>query len=68
MFCNPPPDAAAADATPTLRRLVERRKTMKDEQHIQPLDQDPKGAYEPDAVQIQAVRDSIAFFDTYLKA
>jgi hypothetical protein len=26
-----------------------------------------KGAYEPDAVQIEAVRDSIAFFDGYLK-
>jgi dienelactone hydrolase len=26
-----------------------------------------KGVYDPDAVQIQAVRDSIAFFDTYLK-
>jgi len=27
-----------------------------------------KGAYAPDAVQIQAVKDSIAFFDKYLKA
>src|SRR5262245_10965022 len=27
-----------------------------------------EGAYAPDAVQTQAIRDSIAFFDTYLKA
>lgn len=27
-----------------------------------------KGIYDPDAVQIQAVKDSIGFFDTYLKA
>jgi len=26
-----------------------------------------KGVYDPDAVQIQAVKDSIAFFDTTLK-
>jgi hypothetical protein len=38
------------DATPTLRRLDDRKKTMKDEQDIQPLDQEPKGAYEPPKV------------------
>jgi hypothetical protein len=46
MFCNLVPDAVAADATPTLRRRDDRKKAMKDEQDIQPLDQDPKGAYE----------------------
>ena len=46
MFCNPPPDVAAADATPTLERLDDRRKTMKDEQDIQPQDQVTKRAYE----------------------
>ena len=46
MFCNTPPDAAAADATPTLRCLDDRRKIMKDEQDIQPLDQETKGTYE----------------------
>ena len=50
MCCNQPPDAAAADATRTLRRLDNRKKTMKEEQDIQPLDQDPKGAYEPPKV------------------
>jgi dienelactone hydrolase len=32
------------------------------------VERNHKGAYEPDAVQNQAVRDSIAFFDGYLKS
>jgi len=31
------------------------------------VQRNPKGVYEPDAVQVAAVRDSIAFFDKYLK-
>jgi hypothetical protein len=50
MFCNPRLDAAAAAATPTLRRSDERRKIMNDEQDVQPLKQDTKGAYEPPKV------------------
>jgi hypothetical protein len=32
------------------------------------VERNQKGAYAPDPVQIQAVKDSIAFFDKYLKA
>jgi len=32
------------------------------------VERNPRGSYAPDAVQIQAVKDSIAFFDKYLKA